>query len=137
MGTVTDISHLKWAQGLQERRIREAEEAKRQQNEFIDITSHEMRNPLSAILISADDIGDTLSVHQFSCDEDRNVAKSCIEAANNIALCVQHQKSIVDDILTVSKLDSNLLRMTPIPSQPVAVIERAISMLVNFFSTSP
>ncbi|EUC33058.1 hypothetical protein COCCADRAFT_5343 [Bipolaris zeicola 26-R-13] len=129
MGTVTDISHLKWAQGLQERRIREAEEAKRQQNEFIDITSHEMRNPLSAILISADDIGDTLSVHQFSCDEDRNVAKSCIEAANNIALCVQHQKSIVDDILTVSKLDSNLLRMTPIPSQPVAVIERAISML--------
>ncbi|EUC45616.1 hypothetical protein COCMIDRAFT_95111 [Bipolaris oryzae ATCC 44560] len=129
MGTVTDISHLKWAQGLQERRLREAEEAKRQQNEFIDITSHEMRNPLSAILISADDIGDTLSAHQFSCDEDRNIAKSCIEAANNIALCVQHQKSIVDDILTVSKLDSNLLRMTPIPSQPAAVVERAIAML--------
>ncbi|KAF5851903.1 hypothetical protein GGP41_000640 [Bipolaris sorokiniana] len=129
MGTVTDISHLKWAQGLQERRLREAEEAKRQQNEFIDITSHEMRNPLSAILISADDIGDTLSVHQFSCDEDRSIAKSCIEAANNIALCVQHQKLIVDDILTVSKLDSNLLRMTPIPSQPIAVIERAIAML--------
>ncbi|EMD90546.1 hypothetical protein COCHEDRAFT_79388 [Bipolaris maydis C5] len=129
MSTVTDISHLKWAQGLQERRLREAEEAKRQQNEFIDITSHEMRNPLSAILISADDIGDTLSVHQFSCDEDRNIAKNCIEAANNIALCVQHQKSIVDDILTVSKLDSNLLRMTPIPSQPIAVVERAIAML--------
>lgn len=96
-----------------------------------------MRNPLSAILISADDIGDTLSVHQFSCDEDRNIAKNCIEAANNIALCVQHQKSIVDDILTVSKLDSNLLRMTPIPSQPIAVVERAIAMLVNSFSNYP
>jgi PAS domain-containing protein len=44
MGSMADISHLKWAQGLQERRIREAEETKRQQNEFIDITSHEMRN---------------------------------------------------------------------------------------------
>jgi PAS domain-containing protein len=44
MGSLADISHLKWAQGLQERRIREAEETKRQQNEFIDITSHEMRN---------------------------------------------------------------------------------------------
>lgn len=44
MGSLTDISHLKWAQGLQERRLREAEEAKRQQNEFIDITSHEMRS---------------------------------------------------------------------------------------------
>ena len=44
MGSIADISHLKWAQGLQDRRIREAEETKRQQNEFIDITSHEMRN---------------------------------------------------------------------------------------------
>jgi PAS domain S-box-containing protein len=49
MGSLIDISHLKWAQGLQETRLREAEETKRQQNEFIDITSHEMRNPLSAV----------------------------------------------------------------------------------------
>ena len=47
MGSIADISHMKWAQGLQERRLREVEETKRQQNEFIDITSHEMRNPLS------------------------------------------------------------------------------------------
>lgn len=51
MGSIADISHLKWVQGLQEQRLKEAEETKRQQNEFIDITSHEMRNPLSAILI--------------------------------------------------------------------------------------
>jgi hypothetical protein len=43
MGSIADISHMKWAQGLQDRRLREAEETKRQQNEFIDITSHEMR----------------------------------------------------------------------------------------------
>jgi PAS domain S-box-containing protein len=49
MGSITDISHLKLAQGLQDRRLQEAEEMRRQQNEFIDITSHEMRNPLSAI----------------------------------------------------------------------------------------
>lgn len=46
MSSITDISHLKWAQGLQNRRLQEAEETRRQQNEFIDITSHEMRNPL-------------------------------------------------------------------------------------------
>lgn len=39
MGSITDISHLKWAQGLQNRRLQEAEETRRQQNEFIDITS--------------------------------------------------------------------------------------------------
>lgn len=127
MGSIADVSHTKWAQGLQDRRLREAEETKRQQNEFIDITSHEMRNPLSAILICADDIRDSLSKYPFA-KSDTSVIKDCIEAANNIALCVQHQKSIVDDILTVSKLDSNLLLITPVPVEPVAVIHRAMSM---------
>lgn len=127
MGSITDISQIKWAQGLQERRLQDAEETKRQQNEFIDITSHEMRNPLSAILICADDIRDTLTEHTFHGD-DKKVATDCIEAANNIALCVQHQKSIVDDILTVSKLDSNLLLITPVPAQPIAVVQRAMTM---------
>jgi PAS domain S-box-containing protein len=127
MGSIADISHLKWAQALQQTRLREAEETKRQQNEFIDITSHEMRNPLSAILICADDIRDTLTQHSFR-GEDRQVVTECLEAANNIALCVQHQKSIVDDILTVSKLDSNLLLITPVPTQPVAIVQRAMSM---------
>jgi PAS domain S-box-containing protein len=127
MGSIADISHLKWAQALQQTRLREAEETKRQQNEFIDITSHEMRNPLSAILICADDIRDTLTRHEFR-NEDQQVITECVEAANNIALCVQHQKSIVDDILTISKLDSNLLLITPVPAQPVVVIQRAMSM---------
>lgn len=91
------------------------------------ITSHEMRNPLSAILICSDDIRDTLTQHDFS-KADQAVVADCIEAANNIALCVQHQKSIVDDILTVSKLDSNLLLITPVPVQPIAVVQRAMSM---------
>lgn len=127
MGSIADISHIKWAQGLQDRRLREAEETKRQQNEFIDITSHEMRNPLSSIALCADDIRDSLSQYKFSAD-DLGVVTECIEAANNIALCVQHQKSIVDDILTVSKLDSNLLVITPVPSQVLAVAQRAMSM---------
>ncbi|KAF2820468.1 hypothetical protein CC86DRAFT_332913 [Ophiobolus disseminans] len=128
MGSLTDISHLKWAQGLQEQRLKEAEESKRQQNEFIDITSHEMRNPLSAILICADDIRDTLTQYKFSCSSDKKMAQDCIEAADNIALCVQHQKSIVDDVLTVSKLDSDLLHITPIPAQPIIVVQRSMAM---------
>ncbi|KAM0277436.1 hypothetical protein ACHAQH_005800 [Verticillium albo-atrum] len=129
MGSITDISHLKWAQGLQNRRLQEAEETRRQQNEFIDITSHEMRNPLSAILQCADDILSTLDPHHaqgmLPSKED---VEACMDAAQTISLCVQHQKSIVDDILTVSKLDSNLLVITPISTQPVEVVKRAIKM---------
>lgn len=46
MGSITDISHLKWAQGLQEKRLKEADETRRQQDEFIDFLFHELRNPL-------------------------------------------------------------------------------------------
>ncbi|KAK0651011.1 aerobic respiration control sensor protein arcB [Cercophora newfieldiana] len=129
MGSITDISHLKWAQGLQNRRLQEAEETRRQQNEFIDITSHEMRNPLSAILQCADDISSALAA---CLAEGTSLVlpsvESCLDAAQTITLCVQHQKSIVDDILTISKLDSNLLLITPVPSQPAEILRRAVSM---------
>jgi PAS domain S-box-containing protein len=42
VGTMTDISQLKWAEAVQKDRFEEALESKRQQENFIDITSHEM-----------------------------------------------------------------------------------------------
>ncbi|KAK0625786.1 aerobic respiration control sensor protein arcB [Immersiella caudata] len=129
MGSITEISHLKWAQGLQNRRLQEAEETRRQQNEFIDITSHEMRNPLSAILQCADDISSALSVCRAAGTPlPLPSVESCLDAAQTITLCVQHQKSIVDDILTISKLDSNLLLITPVPSEPAEILRRAVGM---------
>ncbi|KAH7028000.1 aerobic respiration control sensor protein arcB [Microdochium trichocladiopsis] len=129
MGSLIDVSEVKWAQNVQNRRLQEAEETRRQQNEFIDITSHEMRNPLSAILQCADDILSTLQQHQAESNPPSiDAIRSCLEAAHTISICVQHQKSIVDDILTVSKLDSNLLVITPVPAQPVQVVKRALKM---------
>ena len=88
-----------------------------------------MRNPLSAILQCSDDISSSLEEFQHTGKTPTpTVIESCIEAANTIALCVQHQKSIVDDILTISKLDSNLLIITPTPVQPVAVVNRTLKI---------
>jgi signal transduction histidine kinase len=88
-----------------------------------------MRNPLSAILQCSDDISSSLEEFQTAKNPPTaSVVESCIEAANTIALCVQHQKSIVDDILTISKLDSNLLIITPTPVQPVTVVKRALKI---------
>jgi PAS domain S-box-containing protein len=130
MGSITDISHLKWAEGLQNRRLAEAEETRRQQNEFIDITSHEMRNPLSAILQCADDIYSALDEHvEKDIPPSRAAVENCVDSARTISLCVQHQKNIVDDILTISKLDSNLLLITPTPAQPVEVLQRSVKMV--------
>jgi PAS domain S-box-containing protein len=113
-GSITNISPQKWAEDFQKRKMEEAVELKRQQENFIDITSHEMRNPLSAILQCADEISTTLGEFR---DVDTGaiplgVVTDSIDAAQTIALCAQHQKRIVDDVLTLSKLDSAMLMVS-------------------------
>ncbi|KAL2051492.1 hypothetical protein ABVK25_008154 [Lepraria finkii] len=130
-GSVTDISQQKWAEHFEKRRMEEAVEMKRQQENFIDITSHEMRNPLSAILQCADEITTSLTdlqVDGFPQGATAELVKNAIDASGIIALCAQHQKRIVDDILTLSKLDSALLLVTPCDVQPMTVVQRALKM---------
>ena len=138
-GSITNISQQKWAEGLQKKRMEEAVEMKRQQENFIDITSHEMRNPLSAILQCADEISSSLNDFKSTNGDGQitmDLVESNIDAATTIALCAQHQKRIVDDILTLSKLDSALLLVTPVDIQLVAVIQRALKMFDNELQTS-
>lgn len=129
-GCITDISSQKWAERVQSERREEAVELKRQQENFIDITSHEMRNPLSAILQCADQIANSISAFTKPNirEEVETLLESCLDAANTINLCASHQKRIVDDILTLSKLDSNLLNVTPVDEQPIRVIQRTLKM---------
>ena len=129
-GSITNISQQKWAEGIQTRKMEEAVELKRQQENFIDITSHEMRNPLSAILQCSDEITNSLTTFRHSDDRvlPEELLTSCLDAAQIISLCSQHQKRIVDDILTLSKLDSQLLLVTPVDAQPLTVVQRALKM---------
>ncbi|KAL9000185.1 MAG: hypothetical protein Q9169_001087 [Polycauliona sp. 2 TL-2023] len=131
-GSITNISQQKWAEHLEKRKMEEAVEMKRQQENFIDITSHEMRNPLSAILQCSDEIATTLSGYRSrekpATRALESLLDSNIDAAQTIALCAQHQKRIVDDILTLSKLDSALLLVTPCDVMPVSVVQRALKM---------
>ncbi|KAI8959679.1 hypothetical protein F5Y11DRAFT_296555 [Daldinia sp. FL1419] len=141
-GCVTNISQQKLAEQIQMQRREEAVELKRQQENFIDITSHEMRNPLSAILQCADEISGTLSNIKPSGESEerreslRLAIEGCMEAANTITLCASHQKRIVDDILTLSKLDSQLLLVTPIDVQPLAVVQRVLKMFESELNTN-
>ena len=137
-GSLTNISQQKWAEGLQKMKMEEAVELKRQQENFIDITSHEMRNPLSAILQCADEISSTLQDfrNSNSANIEQDLVNSNIDAAQTIALCAQHQKRIVDDILTLSKLDSALLLVTPVDAQPLAVVQRALKMFEGELQTA-
>jgi CheY-like chemotaxis protein len=54
--------------------------------------------------------------------------KDNIDFAETIQLCAGHQKNIVNDILTISKLDSNLLLITPVPVDPIKVTDQCLKM---------
>ena len=133
MGWLTDISHRKFAENLLSRRLEDALENKRQTENFIDMTTHEMRNPLSAILQSADSISSTLNSAEImdlkqTIHLTHETSDEIIDAVQTIILCAQHQKRIIDDILTLSKLDASLLVISPDKVQPPALLEKALRM---------
>ncbi|KAH7019210.1 hypothetical protein EDB80DRAFT_700216 [Ilyonectria destructans] len=152
-GCLSDVSLQKWQLHQEKSRKEEAIESKRQQENFIDMTSHEMRNPLSAILHCTDAIIASLSRVQDiienpvpltptranadmadqnprieRSDEEKQLLEDSIENAETIVTCAQHQKRIVDDILTMSKLDSKLLAVTPCTVDPIQIANDALKM---------
>ncbi|KAF7536132.1 hypothetical protein G7054_g4757 [Neopestalotiopsis clavispora] len=139
-GTMTDISRFKWAEDIQKSRVQEALDAKHKHENFIDMTSHEMRNPLSAVIQCADSTIDSLrSVSSLTAQwrhEDSvtltkqidNEINVCLDSLHTIISCSNHQKRVIDDVLTLSKMDSNLLAITPIRVSPTSIVSEAVHM---------
>jgi PAS domain-containing protein len=107
-GCNTDISHQKLAEELKEQRLLDVLEAKRQSESFIDTVSHEMRNPLSAILQCADGVNTSIMEARQSSEDpdhtniDREGLDYIVESTQTIILCAQHQKRIINVcILTI------------------------------------
>lgn len=105
---------------------------------FIDMTSHELRNPLSAVVQCAESAIATLeqlpgrlstmtSTEYESSNLQEDIDTS-IEALQIIVSCSLHQKRVIDDVLTLSKLDSDLILISPTRVQPAVVVSEAIKM---------
>ncbi|EPE03925.1 histidine kinase m1nbp [Ophiostoma piceae UAMH 11346] len=129
-GCLTDISLRRW-QLERERQVKEeAIESKRQQENFVDITSHEIRNPLTVIMHCGDAVLESLTRLREDVREDKQRAMldDVIDSAEIIVSSALHQKAIVDDILTMSKLDSNLLAVTPVTVDPIEIVRSTLRM---------
>jgi signal transduction histidine kinase len=153
LGSVTDISALKWANKVQQREADDALESKRRLENFIDTTNHELRNPLSAVILAGDDImfsvQEMLESQHNRFDEHEDMARlltNVMENGRTIVQCAKHQKRIVDDVLTASKLDARLLEVSPSPGNPKQEILDCIRIfdadandahvMVNFSTTT-
>lgn len=133
MGWITDISKQKAAERLLSQRLEDALETKRQTEHFIDMVSHEMRNPLSSILLSTDSIISSLQSAELTFSGQEHeltgpAVEEITDAAHTIILCANFQKKIVDDILTLSKLDASLLEIAPDKAQIPQLVEKALRM---------
>jgi signal transduction histidine kinase len=94
---------------------------------FIDMTSHELRNPLSAVVQCAESA--IASVEQLRAHaEVEEEIDSTVDSLQTIVTCSLHQKRVIDDVLTLSKLDSDLILITPVKVQPAVVILEAMKM---------
>jgi signal transduction histidine kinase/CheY-like chemotaxis protein/PAS domain-containing protein len=130
MGSLTDISHVKWSEQLQIRNAEAARKERKRQEEFIDITSHEMRNPLSAITQCADSVYMSLQDAQSQNDAQSllEIVKLNAEAAESILFCAAHQRRIINDILLLGKLDSKLLTISPKAFNPQDLVNQILQM---------
>jgi signal transduction histidine kinase len=122
LGYVTDISRQKWAEDVQTRAAAKAEA-------FLDVTSHELRNPLTAIIQLADSIAKSMVVKpEPGLHDYKDIAQESAEAASTILACAAHQKRIIDDVLVLSRLDSQMLSITPTTASPSTVIDNTMKI---------
>ncbi|KAA8564268.1 hypothetical protein EYC84_011212 [Monilinia fructicola] len=152
VGCLSDVTHLKWAARMQEKRANQAMEEARKREEFMNATSHELMNPLSAVIHCADTmissldaINESLSathdkvLHEggsASHGEIKTILTRNIEMAKIILGCGEHQKRIMSDTRTMSKLDINMLSISPIRAEPMRVVDTAVAMLSGEISKS-
>ncbi|GAA6041500.1 hypothetical protein JCM8097_001909 [Rhodosporidiobolus ruineniae] len=137
VGALTDITkqkelELKHIQEV-ERRAADAEQTRINTEMFLDMSSHELRNPLSGVWQNAevvaasldkyvdllDDLRDGRVLPQEELEALYNEMQENVEAVESILLCAAHQGRIADDILNVSKLHMGLLSINPVPFELV------------------
>lgn len=58
----------------------------------------------------------------------RDTIESTLDSAETVMACVAHQKCIIDDVLTLSKLDSGLLVVSPVEVEPSKEVSRALKI---------
>lgn len=82
--------------------------------------SHEIRNPLSAMVHCIDEIVGNCKT------ESSEFAANTLELAQTVEWCAKHIRNIVGDVLTLSKLDSSLVEIVPVPVKLKDILQNTL-----------
>ena len=100
---------------------RDAEEANRAKDDFLAVMSHELRTPLNAIIgygsLLAEGIPDAVTAPQR-------------RQLDRIAASARHLLALIDEMLTLTRIDLGEERLTPSPHDVRSVVEEAAAMVM-------
>ena len=142
VGVFNDVTALRRLEServdMERTRREEAENNRQLQEHFIDVTCHELRNPLNAIQHSAELLGESLKRftgrqhHTVLSAEDQARYEEELaedkEAVETIILCSRHQKRIADDVLHISKLSGGLVTLEKSAFNPSDAVANVLQM---------
>ncbi|BEI98772.1 hypothetical protein CcaverHIS631_0310710 [Cutaneotrichosporon cavernicola] len=131
IGCTVDITERKLNERMHREQVLEAEQrraaaedARRQQELLIDITSHEIRNPISSLMQCASLVkSNLLALQEYmrnAFEEDREIRPTDqllatmgedIEALDSIYQCGLTQERISNDVLSLGKIQLDMLQM--------------------------
>lgn len=111
------VASLRDAYGRLRAEHREAELAKRAREDVLAMVSHDLRSPLSSILLSADDLGRMV---------ERRPPEELRAAAQRIARSGRHMSRLIDDLLDAVKIEKGQFRIEPGAHDLAALAEEAL-----------
>ncbi|WVQ81842.1 hypothetical protein IAT38_003969 [Cryptococcus sp. DSM 104549] len=149
LGCVTDITERKLRETFQrqqvveaEQRRADAEEAKRQQELLIDITSHEIRNPISSVM-QISSLTNLLSLQEqlvLSIENKTaftptrqlmNNIEEDLEALESIYQCGLSQERISNDVLSLGRIQLDMLQMFDVEFDMIREAQNILSVFQN------
>ncbi len=100
---------------------REATEEKaRRQNQYISMAAHELRNPLNAILISAE---------LLELDRTRTGDESKVKSLQIVHSATQKMNQLIDDMLFMGRAEAGKLKCNPLPINVVESCQELLEQL--------
>ncbi|HEX8392400.1 MAG TPA: histidine kinase N-terminal 7TM domain-containing protein [Longimicrobium sp.] len=100
------------------RLYREAREAIRARDTVLGVVSHDLRNPLSSILLHAESLLMDASVQGWA-----------REGAAQVVRSVEAMERMIRDLLDVARIEAGQLRVEPLPLGPGVLLREAASLL--------
>ncbi|KAF8603054.1 hypothetical protein BDV93DRAFT_178308 [Ceratobasidium sp. AG-I] len=136
----SQLAHAQEREMLAKRRAEEADERRRAQELLIDVTSHELRQPVSAILNSAQlirsnlvDLRHALRANDGQPIDQKLVAalEDDIDSLDAVMQCGLAQERIANDVLSLSRIQLQVLAIHPTEFVLPDEVQNIVSIFKN------